>query len=93
MYMRAARGTFEPGTRDQMLPIADEVAHAFADQPGFLGVITCMSDTGEWLALSRWESAETARVSRDAVSAELFQRFAQFVTLEAPQVYEIVHEE
>jgi heme-degrading monooxygenase HmoA len=91
MYLRIARGRFDPATVDQVTPLAAEVKDVLARLPGFEQVFQALDrSAGTTATISLWDTEEHARFSRDQMG-DIIGRIADAgVRLEPPEVFEVV---
>lgn len=71
--IRIARYRAEPGARDQMLNLMQQLASAMRDLPGLFGAQVCTIDgSTDWLALvSRWRDEASMRAIAGTRAADL----------------------
>jgi heme-degrading monooxygenase HmoA len=91
-YARLTRFRLQPGQDDRMEQLTDHVDGLMRAQSGFQ-TITYVRDqaTGEYLALSLWDSreqAEAATVGREAVQQHLQEVLAEPPTTMIYEVYD-----
>jgi heme-degrading monooxygenase HmoA len=91
-YARVTRFRLQPGQDDRMEQLTDQVDGLMRAQPGFQ-TITYVRDqaTGEYLALSLWESreqAEAATAGREALQQHLQEVLAEPPTTTIYEVYD-----
>jgi quinol monooxygenase YgiN len=74
--IRIARYRADPGARDQMLVLMQQLASAMRDLPGLFGAQVCAVDgSPDWLALvSRWRDEASMRDIAGTRAAELTQQ-------------------
>ena len=75
MYVRITRGSVEPARYDEAVAVAQEIARAASRLPGFRSYhVGADRATGQWVAVSEWDSEASARFSREALG-EAYTRF------------------
>ncbi len=90
MHVRITRGSFDPDRFDEIDSLVDAVLQAVQSLPGFQRY-TGGADrvTGRLVAISYWESSDTANFPREALAGVVSQVQQAGVTLEPAEVYEV----
>lgn len=90
MYVRIARGRFDPARVEEILSVTDEAANAFKRLPGFVSYQGGVDrKAGTLVAISTWKDAGSANFSREQLG-DVLSRVVAVAQLEAPEIYEVV---
>lgn len=90
MHVRITRGSFDPGRFDEVNALVEAVLQAVQSLPGFQRY-TGAADrgSGRLVAISYWDSPDTANFPREALGGVMSQVQQSGVTLEPAEVYEV----
>jgi hypothetical protein len=89
MYIRITRGRLDPAKYDEWEHVDQDVAAVVRTLPGCQNFIGAGDrESGRTVAITTWDTADHARVSRDALGDVLTRLLATGVHLEAPEIYE-----
>ncbi len=93
MYMRISRGRFDPARYDEISPVGREVDAAVQALPGCQHTHSGTDrNTGRFVSVSIWDTAEHANFSREAAGGlgDVVRRAqALGVQVEPPEIYEL----
>jgi hypothetical protein len=91
MYLRITRGTFDPSAADAVAALVAETNAAVARLPGHDHTHQGLDRAdGRVGIVTTWDTEEHARFSRDQLGDLITRVQAAGVTLEPPEVYELV---
>jgi quinol monooxygenase YgiN len=89
MYIRVTRGQLDPARYAEFARINQEVAAVVKTLPGCQSFIGAGDRAaGKTIAVSTWDTAEHAGVSRDALGDVQIRLLATGIQLEPPEIYE-----
>ena len=91
MFVRVARGSSDPARWDDLVAVTEQFATVFKQMPGFVSYQGGGDRrTGAFVAITTWETAETAHFSRELLGDGLQRLLALGARVEAADVYEII---
>jgi quinol monooxygenase YgiN len=68
VYIRVSNGSFDPSKYDELVALTEDVAARMKNLPGFVSYYGGSDErTGALVAISIWQTEETANFSRDAL--------------------------
>jgi hypothetical protein len=89
MYIRITRGRLDPAKYDDWARINPDVASVVKTLPGCQGFIGAGDrESGKTVAVSTWDTADHAGISRDALGEVLTRLLSTGIELDAPEIYE-----
>ena len=91
MYLRITRNHFEPSRVSEVRTLVPDVIDALRQLPGCRGVdIGIDASTGESVSVSRFDTGEHARFSREELGAIIGRIQAAGIRMDPPELYELV---
>jgi quinol monooxygenase YgiN len=91
MYIRVARGRFDPARYDEMMAVADDLIAALRRLPGFRGYQGGVDRAaGTVVAVSHWDTREHAQFDRAALGDVIPRMQVGGLQQEPAEVYEVV---
>jgi hypothetical protein len=90
VHVRISRGSFDPGRFDEVNALVEAVLQTVQSLPGFQRYVGAVDrESGRLVAISYWESSDTANFPREALGGVMSQVQQAGVSLEPAEVYEV----
>lgn len=91
MYLRVARTRVEPSRIDEVRNLSADLQTALQQLPGFQTLYSGIDrSSGRGVIVSVWDTEEHAQFSREALGTVLSRSQDIGLTLEAPEIYDVL---